>query len=58
MHGAFLLGSCRKNTGSKCDINMSREAVGKQLFRTVGNYGIEPAAVNLPGGASGGEFAT
>ena len=38
MHGAFLLGSCRKITGAKCDINMSREAVAKQL-QDRSNYG-------------------
>ena len=46
MHGAFLLGSCRKITGAKCDINMSREAVAKRSFKGMGNCGMETAVVN------------
>ena len=57
-HGAFLLGSCRKNTGAKLRQRHVAGSGGERLFKGRGNCGIETAAVNLPGGASGGEFAT
>ena len=52
-----LLLNCRKITGAKCDRNMSREAVAKQLFKGRGNCGMEPTAVNSRT-LSAEEFAT